>query len=97
VESVLIASHSCPSSCAAVRRMLQEGEELTISYIDLQLPRSARRDLLRKDFNFLCECVRCKSELVHGSAKCTFHRSVQAEGKSCAPKKRGRKARISRN
>lgn len=37
---------------------LQAGEELTISYIDLGLPRSERRHLLSKFFYFQCTCGR---------------------------------------
>jgi hypothetical protein len=38
---------------------MQEGDELTISYIDVGLPLSARRDELRKNFFFVCSCERC--------------------------------------
>ncbi len=38
--------------------VVQEGEELTISYIDLGLPPSARGDELRKNFFFECTCDR---------------------------------------
>ncbi len=37
---------------------LQEGAELTISYIDINLPVSARRRELQRNFFFLCRCFR---------------------------------------
>ena len=37
---------------------LQEGAELTISYIDINLPVSARRRELQHNFFFLCRCFR---------------------------------------
>lgn len=37
---------------------VQAGDELTISYIDLELPRSARREALKRHFNFDCVCTR---------------------------------------
>ena len=37
---------------------MQAGEELTISYIDVGQPRSARRRALRSSFFFLCACNR---------------------------------------
>ena len=37
---------------------VQEGAELTISYIDINLPLSARRHELQRNFFFLCTCPR---------------------------------------
>ena len=37
---------------------LQEGAELTISYIDVNLPLSARRRELQRNFFFHCRCFR---------------------------------------
>jgi hypothetical protein len=37
---------------------MQAGEELTISYIDVDQPRSARRHALHSSFFFLCTCDR---------------------------------------
>lgn len=37
----------------------QEGEPLSINYIDAMLPRAARRDALRTNFFFECDCLRC--------------------------------------
>lgn len=37
---------------------LQAGEALTISYIDLELPRSARQLELKTCFFFDCKCIR---------------------------------------
>lgn len=36
----------------------QEGEALSISYIDGDVPRAARRDALRANFFFACDCQR---------------------------------------
>ena len=38
--------------------VMQAGEHLTISYIDLNLPVSARREELRRGFYFECHCSR---------------------------------------
>ncbi|KAH6854556.1 hypothetical protein B0I37DRAFT_301608, partial [Chaetomium sp. MPI-CAGE-AT-0009] len=43
-------------------RPIQEGEEITISYIDNTLPKSARREALRL-YHFECDCPRCKDDL----------------------------------
>lgn len=43
---------------SSVLRCWQAGEELTISYIDLELPRSERRHQLSKFFYFQCTCSR---------------------------------------
>lgn len=128
---------------------MQAGEELLISYIDLELPRSARRAHLLKYFHFECGCPRwgdaaapgaageaslsfpalscvqstlaagllcwptalprlhlaapagvrlvachrCEREAAEGSARCSYQLS---KGKTSAPKRRGRKARVSR-
>ena len=42
---------------------MQAGEPLTISYIDLELPRSARQLELKTCFFFDCKCVRCEVPL----------------------------------
>ncbi|KAK4035270.1 hypothetical protein C8A01DRAFT_18046 [Parachaetomium inaequale] len=43
-------------------RPIQEGEEITISYIDNTLPKSARHEAL-KLYHFQCDCPRCKDDL----------------------------------
>ncbi len=40
-------------------RDVRAGEELCVTYIDVDLPRSARQQLLRKQFCFTCACPRC--------------------------------------
>lgn len=44
-------------------RAVQKGDPLTISYIDTSLPVAARRQRLRDDYYFDCECDRCLREL----------------------------------
>ena len=39
---------------------------------------------------------RCEQELVEGSAKCSYARSQASRKADCAPKRRGRKARVAR-
>ncbi|GAB4821965.1 hypothetical protein N2152v2_009011 [Parachlorella kessleri] len=61
-------NHSCEPNCVvqrgfktatvATQRAIKAGEELTISYMDIDLPRSARRNHLQKFFHFSCECSR---------------------------------------
>ncbi|BDA44739.1 probable N-lysine methyltransferase SMYD2 at C-terminar half [Coccomyxa sp. Obi] len=101
-----LLNHSCRPNCVVARstataavhalRDIEEGEELTISYIDLGLPPSARCDELRKNFFFECTCDRCTEERAEGATKCTYERSKIKGAQSCAPKRRGRKARVSR-
>ncbi|KAL2019463.1 hypothetical protein VTK56DRAFT_9579 [Thermocarpiscus australiensis] len=43
-------------------RPIQEGEEITISYIDNNLPKAARHEALRL-YHFQCDCPRCADDL----------------------------------
>ena len=64
-------NHSCAPNCCvsagALRLEVQllddesaaPGDELTISYIDTQLPRAARQRLLATHYHFDCGCERC--------------------------------------
>ncbi|KAL0020473.1 hypothetical protein WJX77_008581 [Trebouxia sp. C0004] len=102
-------NHSCEPNCVKTRvhgqhsglatvtalRDIKAGEALTISYIDLELPRSARQLELKTSFFFDCKCIRCERELTEGSKKCSFVAS-QSQRKCQAPKRRGLKARVSR-
>lgn len=102
-------NHSCEPNCVKKRahgqhsglasvtalRDIKAGEALTISYIDLELPRSARQLELKTSFFFDCKCIRCEKELTEGSKKCSYIAS-QSQRKSQAPKRRGLKARVSR-
>ncbi|KAK9838200.1 hypothetical protein WJX81_008498 [Elliptochloris bilobata] len=99
-------NHACVPNCVVERgrecatittlRALADGEALSINYIDAQLPRAARRDALRANFFFACDCQRCERELAEGSAKCSYVRSQAARRVDGAPKRRGRKARVAR-
>jgi len=99
-------NHSCEPNCIIRRRgafgfvstlrAVEAGEELCISYIDLEPPRSARRAELLKCFHFHCQCTRCEREAVAGSGKSSYAQKSAAAIKGGAPKRRGRKARISR-
>lgn len=44
---------------------IQEGEELTISYINRFQPLKARREFLQRQFYFLCSCSECQFETAH--------------------------------
>lgn len=97
-------NHSCAPNCIIHRRGafgfvfaqedVQAGQELCISYIDLEPPRSSRRSELQKYFRFDCVCSRCQRESAEGSGKSSYR--TAAPSKNTAPKRRGRKARISR-
>lgn len=68
-------NHSCMPNCAAVddgtgsKRVcaiktlvaVPPGEELTISYIDLDLTRELRQDKLEESYAFRCTCARCRA------------------------------------
>ncbi|GFH16465.1 NADPH--cytochrome P450 reductase, partial [Haematococcus lacustris] len=51
---------------------IPSGTALSITYIDLEQPRSARRALLRKLYSFDCDCVRCEAELVERPGKAVW-------------------------
>lgn len=65
-----VFDHSCRSNAAFVfigKRMqiramkdIQEGEEVTIHYVDIMETKKERRDKLWKDWGFLCRCFRCE-------------------------------------
>jgi hypothetical protein len=40
-------------------RAVSRGEQLTISYVDVALPREARRAKLKESYYFDCQCARC--------------------------------------
>ncbi|OTA97937.1 hypothetical protein M434DRAFT_391545 [Hypoxylon sp. CO27-5] len=42
---------------------IKKGEEIEISYIDVTLPRSQRREALKTRYNFDCVCPRCREDL----------------------------------
>jgi len=44
------------------KHQLKPGDELTINYVDLALGRRARRAMLKRAYNFWCECQRCTFE-----------------------------------
>lgn len=46
------------------RRTIHPGDELTVSYVNLELPWDVRRQALRDGYGFWCECVRCEKERV---------------------------------
>ncbi|KAJ3045762.1 hypothetical protein HDV00_007888 [Rhizophlyctis rosea] len=67
---VAMLNHSCMPNCAYVGiahgqmlvrtlRPVAEGEELTVSYVDLYAGREERRGKLLETKNFWCECERC--------------------------------------
>lgn len=44
------------------RRTVHPGDELTVSYVDFNLPRRARRQALRDGYGFWCVCAKCQRE-----------------------------------
>lgn len=67
--SVSLLNHSCDPNCSIVFngpllllravRDVQAGEELTISYLDLLMTSAERRQQLRDQYCFDCDCARC--------------------------------------
>jgi len=65
-------NHSCePNASAQVvagrllvsaRKPLQQGQELSICYVDATLGRTSRRAVLRDHYGFDCDCARCLAE-----------------------------------
>uniref|UniRef100_A0A7S1X866 SET domain-containing protein n=1 Tax=Tetraselmis chuii TaxID=63592 RepID=A0A7S1X866_9CHLO len=95
-------NHSCRPNCANKASLTEAqvvaivpicaGDELCLSYIDTDLPRSERRKQLNRMFFFDCDCPRCAEEQCgKGSQKYSFLRS--ATTRDTKPKLRGRKAR----
>ncbi|KAK9836665.1 hypothetical protein WJX74_005563 [Apatococcus lobatus] len=72
-------NHSCHPNCYVHRnptgatiiamQPIAVGQELTISYIDEQLPQAARMLALQRDFFFRCNCSRCSFGLREGSSR----------------------------
>lgn len=66
------------------------GEEVTISYIDENRPRSARRENLLSSYHFNCACVRCEAEAEAGPIKYSYSRSVNNHARKGAKKRETR-------
>ena len=74
--AMLMANHSCmpnaswsghysgraPAVKLIAERDIDEGEEITISYVPRSLPLHERRESLQSRHNFLCTCARCLDE-----------------------------------
>jgi hypothetical protein len=43
-------------------RTIRAGEEITIAYCDASAPRRLRRETLRKNYGFLCDCPLCRGD-----------------------------------
>ncbi|KAI8060537.1 hypothetical protein BC940DRAFT_311802 [Gongronella butleri] len=73
--TTLYVQHSCRPNCAVTYRQdkqrivaLQDiapGDRITISYVDLTLPKQERMDDLRRRFgeDYVCKCERCEGDL----------------------------------
>lgn len=72
--SAAMFNHSCNPNCKLegdhVARLvvttagqISAGAELTVSYVELDQPVAARRQALRRQYSFDCNCVRCLDEL----------------------------------
>ncbi|KAF4710357.1 Zinc finger MYND domain-containing protein 15, partial [Perkinsus olseni] len=48
-----------PTLCFRAIRKITPGEEICHSYVELTLPSWKRRDILQRDYEFLCQCERC--------------------------------------
>lgn len=67
-----VFNHSCDPNCFATsgvdtmlietQEAVAEGDELTIAYVDVNLPRGARQKHLRACYHFDCACPRCVRE-----------------------------------
>lgn len=65
-------NHSCQPNCESIqhngtmaivtRGPIPKGTELTIRYIDVNIPCSTRRATLLAEYHFLCQCERCIAE-----------------------------------
>lgn len=95
-------NHSCDPTCerlvgddmSIMLKMVRDvavGEEVTISYIDENRPRSARRENLLSSYHFHCACARCEAEAEAGGAKYSYARSVNNHGRKGAKKREEKK------
>jgi SET and MYND domain-containing protein len=88
-------THAAGAAAVVADAPISPGDELCVAYVDVDAPRCARRAELRRSFFFECACPRCGAEEKEGSGKMRYAASVQGGGGG-APKRRGRKARVSR-
>ena len=49
------------------KRDIRKGERITLSYVDTLKPTPLRREQLRRDKKFWCECARCRDPTEFGS------------------------------
>ncbi|PVU89060.1 hypothetical protein BB559_005262 [Furculomyces boomerangus] len=66
-----LINHSCSPNCSPVfegnkmvlkaSKRISNGEELTISYVDILLSLETRRDILYENYNFVCNCSSCSN------------------------------------
>ncbi|KAI8804075.1 hypothetical protein BJ742DRAFT_682504, partial [Cladochytrium replicatum] len=76
-------NHSCDPSCESIqermmlivrtKKAVEKDEELTISYIDTNLPVHARRQRLQDEYYFTCSCARCIAELSGAASRKTTY------------------------
>nr|XP_058165378.1 histone-lysine N-methyltransferase SMYD3 isoform X2 [Dasypus novemcinctus] len=70
--SMSLLNHSCDPNCCIVFsgphlflravKAIEPGEELTICYLDVLTTRAERQQLLRDQYCFSCDCLRCQSQ-----------------------------------
>ncbi|KAF4729835.1 Zinc finger MYND domain-containing protein 15, partial [Perkinsus olseni] len=58
-----------PTLCFRAIRKITSGEEICHSYVELTLPSWKRRDVLLRDYEFLCQCERCGALNVDGQPR----------------------------
>ena len=87
--SAAMFNHSCAPNCKLdsdkVEKLtittvvpVESATELTVSYIALDKPVTARRKALRQQYNFECNCERCVEELARGkSQRCDVNNTQQ--------------------
>ena len=66
-----VINHSCQPNAAAIYlgttfvlkaiQKIRVGDEITISYVDLEMDRFRRQNWLKKTFYFDCQCIKCQS------------------------------------
>ncbi|KAJ3221797.1 hypothetical protein HK099_003091 [Clydaea vesicula] len=73
-----------------------QGEDLTISYIDVNLPVQARRQKLKQEYFFICNCDRCVRESANTKSKqkIQYQQQKQQSPNLSSKQKRNSKSRI---
>jgi len=63
-NAIVVNPSDFPNASVVVQALepIQEGEEITISYIDETMSKEKRKELLSTHYLFDCKCAKCRKE-----------------------------------